>query len=158
MRKINPFLRAALLLFVLVFITGGVFMATGTTAKYVAQGAGNAEARAAKFSFLIGSDKIVSGSYTAKAKGADGKYWSGASASGYWEQVVTSLGVNSVQEFEIPMFANAYLDPTGASTTVQGAGSDVVVAPGVGAGGAGLPVPARAATRISTARTAAARR
>ncbi|MCL2107658.1 MAG: hypothetical protein FWH26_11465, partial [Oscillospiraceae bacterium] len=57
MRKSNPFLRAAIVLLAVSFCLSAVVVGTSTYAKYVTQGNGIARARAAKFSFLVGSYK-----------------------------------------------------------------------------------------------------
>jgi len=51
--KKNYFLRTALLLLVLCILTSGVFLGTGTVAKYIAAGEGEASARVAKFSVKV---------------------------------------------------------------------------------------------------------
>ena len=51
--KKNYFLRASVLLLALCTLTAGIFVGTGTMAKYIAAGEGEAKARVAKFSVMI---------------------------------------------------------------------------------------------------------
>lgn len=69
--KKNLLMRIGLLLFVTVMATSGIFVGSGTYAKYYASGAGSAEAQVAKFEVLVGTnggaDAAISNSTMAPA-------------------------------------------------------------------------------------------
>lgn len=147
MKERNPFLRAALLMLVVAMAANVVFAGTEAFAKYVAQGDGGANARVAKFSFLIGSVKQDMGTSwgipnsqwdLADKKQAD-FYWSGSDWAGFWNQMVTPSSIsaypniNTVETITVPLFASEYRGTGG--TTVKGQNGALVIAPGVNMNG-----------------------
>jgi len=110
--KKNYFLRAAVLLLALCTLTAGIFVGTGTMAKYIAAGTGDAEARVAKFSVKI-----------AEAGGSGVEFATGSTVT---------LGTGGTANLFNALFKNTYKG-TGANSgtdTVVGASSEKVVAPG----------------------------
>jgi len=118
--KKNYFLRAAVLLMVLCTLTAGIFVGTGTMAKYIAAGTGDAEARVAKFSVKIINSTGISGTETELAQLVSG--------GGPLE-----LGVGTTASVFNSIFKTTYAtdDPgySGANS-VESADTGYVVAPG----------------------------
>lgn len=117
MRK-NYYLRAAVLLLALFTLTSGVFMGTGTMAKYIAAGEGAATARVAKFSV-----KLTDGTTDVQLAETAG--------------VVKDLGAQTyVTKLFSPFYANVAggNTPTTATATTNSVeaknGTDKIVAPG----------------------------
>jgi len=134
--KKNIFLRVALWMMIGVWASNTLL--TGTWAKYVASGSGEAKARFASFSFEMGSYKPsqpaafdTSGNLTAVAKGPP------FSSTMTWDEVVINpyTGIGKAI-FEFPMFDYEYTNSAshlvGPDITVKSSNNDMVIAPGTG--------------------------
>ena len=115
--KKNYFLRASVLLLALCTLTAGVFVSTGTMAKYIASGEGSASARVAKFSVKIGDAADTIGEEIAATAGS-----------------VTTLGADS----SATLFSAIFKDTYGTTVISGKTPKDKVVAPGTDAGGSNI--------------------
>ena len=115
--KKNYFLRASVLLLALCTLTAGMFVGTGTMAKYIAAGTGEAAARVAKFSVTITDKKTGTGEELATSDGT----------------IVPLGGSGSVfSSLFSKTYAKTDTSYTTGTNTVDAA--DLVVAPGTSGG------------------------
>ena len=120
--KKNYFLRAAVLMLVLCTLMSGVFMGTGTMAKYIAAGEGAAEAHVAKFSV-----KVVGQGHTANTDAQE--------LATKTDGTAMVLAAKSSKDFFSQIFNAAYKahDTTYGTTNdsvVSKNGTGLLVAPG----------------------------